>query len=483
VIRTDRAKYTRARRAFRHSRYDRVLAQGIRQYRAGLMADALKSFEQVARAGNKDQKEKARKYIARLHRKPLGAGQGVDAPDKTALVSGHIKSENAWRLHKPMEPVKLRQSIFLSHTRALSNAFSYQVSGRYFYDAIFDATGRYPRAVRDDEKKEAELRDAFVDLNWRAFDLRLGKQQVVWGESVGLFYADVVNARDLREFILPDFDWIRVPQWMADLEYSGGWYHAEFVWSPAPAFDRLPRLGAEWALPLPVSTAALAGINDEIEPAGQPRNGALGGRLGVQLAGWDLGLIHWSGWDKMPALRRSTSAAGVALTPIHTRLATRGATLSKEIGGIVFRGEGIYQSGKHFSTADPADADGLVERNLWDYYVGADATFFERFDLTLQAGRRYIQGFTPDIVGQKRFTNNYVGSLRTGFWSNTVELSGTVIMNASPTNYLARPKIALRLGERLTLSGGVDVFRGRADTLFGFFNNRDRVYGELRLDF
>jgi hypothetical protein len=33
------------------------------------------------------------------------------------------------------------------------------------------------------------------------------------------------------------------------------------------------------------------------------------------------------------------------------------------------------------------------------------------------------------------------------------------------------------------LSTGVDVFTGPQDGLFGRYNNRDRVYAELRYDF
>jgi len=40
--------------------------------------------------------------------------------------------------------------------------------------------------------------------------VRLGRQQIVWGEAIGTFVTDVVNPKDFREFVLPDFSELRI---------------------------------------------------------------------------------------------------------------------------------------------------------------------------------------------------------------------------------------------------------------------------------
>jgi hypothetical protein len=59
--------------------------------------------------------------------------------------------------------------------------------------------------------------DVSTGGNW---EFRLGRQHVVWGELVGAFVADVVSARDMREFILPEpeLQMLRIPQWAARAE-------------------------------------------------------------------------------------------------------------------------------------------------------------------------------------------------------------------------------------------------------------------------
>ncbi len=74
---------------------------------------------------------------------------------------------------------------------------------RAWYDAVFDATDRYPANVERDQKTDVSLREAVLAVLAGDLDVRLGRQQIVWGEAIGTFVTDVVNPKDFREFILP----------------------------------------------------------------------------------------------------------------------------------------------------------------------------------------------------------------------------------------------------------------------------------------
>src|SRR5690606_33398679 len=107
---------------------------------------------------------------------------------------------------------------------------------------------------------------------------RLGKQNIVWGEMVGLFFADVVSAKDMREFVLPEFEQIRIPQWAVRAEWFGDDAHAEFVWLPAPATDRIGEPGAEF-YPHPPAIPGLGyDIEGEERPSRRFSNGGFGAR-------------------------------------------------------------------------------------------------------------------------------------------------------------------------------------------------------------
>ena len=120
------------------------------------------------------------------------------------------------------------------------SGLKWKISGRADADGVFAIdNGFYPDAVRRDQQYQFDLRETYLDFSAGEVDFRVGRQHIVWGEMVGLFFADVVSARDLRTFYLPDFEQLRIPQWAARAEYYFGETHAELVWIPDRKSTRL----------------------------------------------------------------------------------------------------------------------------------------------------------------------------------------------------------------------------------------------------
>ena len=77
--------------------------------------------------------------------------------------------------------------------------------------------------------------------------MRVGRQQIVWGEAIGTFITDVVNPKDFREFILPEFTELRIPIWALDFTYRlAPNVTFEGVWTPDTMSNRLAKKGAEY---------------------------------------------------------------------------------------------------------------------------------------------------------------------------------------------------------------------------------------------
>lgn len=79
---------------------------------------------------------------------------------------------------------------------------------------------------------QLNLREVYMDLYFKNFDLRIGKQQVVWGKADGVFITDIVSPLNLTEFLLPDFDEIRIGVVAAKLDYYIGNSTLEAIWIP-----------------------------------------------------------------------------------------------------------------------------------------------------------------------------------------------------------------------------------------------------------
>ena len=99
--------------------------------------------------------------------------------------------------------------------------------GRGVYDSIYDVRSSYDDAYKGESKKnigyEYKLREAFVDLLLPPFSLRLGRQQVVWGETDNFRALDVINPLDLSwHWARESWEDIRIPLWMARGIYDIG---------------------------------------------------------------------------------------------------------------------------------------------------------------------------------------------------------------------------------------------------------------------
>ncbi|HBD12004.1 MAG TPA: hypothetical protein DCZ13_07635 [Porticoccaceae bacterium] len=86
---------------------------------------------------------------------------------------------------------------------------------RGVYDSAFDIKDSFD--VLDDRgKEEYKVREAFFDFIMPPFSLRLGRQQVVWGETDNFRALDIINPLD-RSWHGTRESWedIRIPLWMA----------------------------------------------------------------------------------------------------------------------------------------------------------------------------------------------------------------------------------------------------------------------------
>src|SRR5438034_937485 len=180
-----------------------------------------------------------------------GEGEGADWM-KALRVRGRAAEEFAYRLHDPGDVSKLRTTGWLDAKYTVSDAVSLRVGTRAWYDAVFDATGRYPANVERDQRTEISLREALLAVSRGDFDARIGRQQIVWGEAISTFITDVVNPKDFREFILPEFTELRIPIWAADASYHlAPNVTLEGVWTPDTRFSKIGKRGAEFQFAAP----------------------------------------------------------------------------------------------------------------------------------------------------------------------------------------------------------------------------------------
>ena len=133
-------------------------------------------------------------------------GSEVEGKQTRFIMNADFRNQTAYKINNPHQFSNIKNDLNLNFLGKLSDNSSWVLGSRFSYDAVFDLTQNYNDNVKSDQRYAADLRDAYLDLSWGNCDFRLGNQQIVWGQAVGLFFADIVNPKDLREYILPDLD-------------------------------------------------------------------------------------------------------------------------------------------------------------------------------------------------------------------------------------------------------------------------------------
>lgn len=106
--------------------------------------------------------------------------------------------------------------------------------GNYYYDYVLDIDTNHRHAVRDEAGGRRKYRDVrrprdsdewlselYLDVKYKDFQVRLGKQLVSWGETAESRVADLINPLDIKYLIaFPDWEDYKLGLWMARMYYT-----------------------------------------------------------------------------------------------------------------------------------------------------------------------------------------------------------------------------------------------------------------------
>ena len=401
-------------------------------------------------------------------------------------ITGFFQSELAYAEASPEHLSKFRHTLEVASQGRFTSDIAWKISGRVAYDAVFDLNDFYPTAVKDDQGLEGSLRETYLDISAGDWDFRLGRQHIIWGEMVGLFFADVVSAKDMREFVLPEFDLLRIPQWAVRGEYFKGDFHGEAIWVPYPTYDNIGVPGAEF-YPYPVPPPPGYGMSfaGEHRPAGSLADSNYGLRASYLVEGWDLSGFYYSSMDASPAYIREIVAAptpAFIYTPDHRRIQQLGGTLSKDFTTMLLKAEMVYSHDRLFTVNRLSDADGVVPKDVLDYVVGLEYSLPGSSRLNIQFFQEWFPNY-DSAMSEKRVESGASLYLSTKLLDGKVEPQLLAIASLNREDWLVRPRVVWNVGADWRVAAGADLFGGSPLGLFGRFDNKDRLYTELRYTF
>ncbi len=393
-----------------------------------------------------------------------------DAPSVTGHIGAEARLQLEWRR---------------DFSDRLSSVLSGRVAGEQF-DRL--RPGRADLTSYDGPSRplslgshgSAEIRDAYVDVRFDRGLLRVGKQQIVWGELDGIKVLDVLNPASFERFILDDFDESRISLWSAWLDLSLADWRVELALIPDATVHDVPR-SPGWFAPTapryrfgaPASAPDLA-----IKPRGAvEREGTVAARLSRFIGGWDVQFVASNGLDFEPLAEIQAASGAAQLVTYHRRRTVLGFALAGGIGPFVLRSEVAYSPNRYFSSRVAGSVSSELTETEADQWRGALALEMNAPGGVFVNAQLLVDHVRSTNVGLVRPETDRIVTVaaRRSFRYESVVAELRAYHSLTDDDQLLRARLRWSAGDRTAFIFAAEQFRGTSAGSFGQFSGRDLV--------
>ena len=440
--------------------------------------------------------------------------------------SGYLKTEvwvktNNDNSHQFLS--SFRDTFDLEAQYKISDNWAFFVHPRYFYDPAYSIRG----GVFDTNQNKMGhtqrtewLRDCYLDYTSDQLDVRLGKQQVVWGQADGLPFLDRVMPFDLSRYWLPDFADIRIPLWMVKVEYSP-------VLNSTLQFLFIPDFEASRSAPAN-DTFAFKAVNDFYRvrsimeanggsmstsiyrPSSKLKNSRIGLRWRSMLAGIDYTLNYLYGYSTSAYTYsdgyRITGGIIQALgmpkgnyyySRRHKLMQIMGFSFNKSITnpgpleGLTIRGEFAYLHNEPTYYGTQGHRSYTEKSDKYTYVLGFDKYYFTNWLFSLQfaqfihnsatfKGKHVLNTYTYGLMDK---VESYLTlKVATDFMHERVKPEALIIYGDDNDGRVSL-KTTYELRDNVWLTVGYHHFWGPAYGSNGQYRNDDQAYCSIKFTF
>ncbi len=401
---------------------------------------------------------------------PMLFAQSVD-------FSGYVRNYSGMLMGNGSTDFVILQNTFnLNFEKSFDNS-AFKVNPMIYHDESDSITFR--------------LREAYLDLYFENFDLRIGKQQIVWGKADGVFITDIVSPKNLFQFLLPEFDEIRIGVVGAKLDYYIGDNTFEVVWLPVFTPTEYASNNSVWSITpafsmTPTFDYSKQNISSSLE------NSEIFVKYSALTEYVDFEIMGGYMWDDDPTMVNKLIPTGggpiamnLIITPEHKRLSLAGGSFSTTLGPLVLRGEGAYYFGKYFNTTNLKVNNGLAEKDYIHYMIGTDFSLLD-INFSMQFIQKIILDYDTTIKPTPLFNDEYNNMMtflaRYSMLNETLDLELFSYYDFEFDDALIRPRVLYDYSDSINLQFGANIFTGTQGQ-FGQFNKNDMVYGKIIYSF
>jgi len=410
-----------------------------------------------------------------------------------------------WR--EPGNPSLFRNTFQAEITYNFSDHVKAFTTIRYFYDGLFDLNddiNKMPASrLRSPQYGQDYLREFYIDLDYPTWHARIGKQQLVWGESDALRMADIINPLDLSwHWSLESWQDIRIPLRMIDFHYTGfNWHHLdlELVWIPEDfQSTKLPPQNAQMSIP-GLAQSSIDLISQKSPDTGDISNSEFGFQTKATFGRAEYGLFYFYGRNRGSIFKLSPTYQPVVE---FQRMNTIGGTVNyfEEYTQAVLRAEWALNIGMKFSPWElvsfskeglPVTSNFTQSNNL-GFMLGFDRPVWIKFlnkNNTFSFSGQYFRSqllnnwhnITTSTQSQDRTQNVFSLMIMSSWYHEYIQPHLLMVYDPSGTEYV-QPEIKYVPSDYFNIALGANLFASinYRDSVWGAIHKGNEIYLRIR---
>jgi len=354
--------------------------------------------------------------------------------------------------------------------RSTNGLWSVLAKPEFFHDAV-------------DEELGAELREGYLDLTRKSWDVCVGRQILTWGVGDLVFINDVFPKDYAAFFSGRPLEYLKLGADAVDVNFQSDALSAELVVIPAGLFtpDNLPPPSRFFEFdPFPTLP------RETEEPATTVQNVETALRLYRTVADTELSLYAYHGFWRSGAFKTDDPAAPTSVIRFFPKLAAFGASARRSgLGGVWGAEVGYYDSLDDRSGTNPA-----IENSQFRFLVTYQRQLAQDFTGSLEYYGEWMQDYAayrrsvPAGFPVRSELRDLVGLRLTKLLRyQTLKLSLFTFYSPLARDYFLNPEISYNFTDRLWTALGGNIFGGPSSSFFGQLDRNDNIYLAVRYSF
>ncbi|ADU61590.1 MAG: hypothetical protein KUA35_14190 [Pseudodesulfovibrio sp.] len=334
-----------------------------------------------------------------------------------------------------------------------------------------------------DGQKALSLHEGWLEHVGQGWDVRLGRQTIIWGRADGVQITDVICPPDYTESITRDLDEIRIPVEAAKVRLLGSSMDLEMIWIPVFQSATLPGRDNPWGSETSWPAGMTVVQNDTKKPDLSLGNSEVAMKLAAYRSGYDMSASVFYTWDDFAANHRTVSTVGpssVEFSPRYHRMTVLGLDFARPWSDFVFRFETAGYLGRYFETRqlaiDPKRKNSVKWLGGMDWTPGGD------WSVIAQLYGEHLLNHESCLVAERDEVSTTL-HVSKKVLRQTLTLSGMVYYSVNDQDTFFRAKADYEWSDGLHFLVGADLFNGRHSGSYGRYEDNSQLWVKVKYSF